>query len=342
MRYYIGDVEVGSAGGVVIPARVLAEIVRELPDETIDIWAEDSVCHIVGSNSKFKVRGEPVEEFPEVPGFSEGGALEIDGLVLREMVQRTRFAIALVRSTYALNGALLVTQAGKKDVEMVGADGRRLARVRRKAIKAAPESARAIIPPKALVQLEKMVGSDAVGEDETAEAEESGKGKKETGRKPAGPRVRIRLDERRLLATCGSAVLVAQLVEGRYPDYEEVIPTDLDKKAVLDREVFLAALRRASLMAARDSRAVKFDFGPGRLTLSAEQPDAGESRVELDIEYSGTPASILLNPDYLADMLRACDEETLTMEFKSPNKPCLLQTAKDYLYLVMPITREEV
>jgi len=249
------------------------------------------------------------------------------------MVQKTRFAVATMRSTYALNGALWSMEEGKKDIEMVGADGRRLARIRRKAATAAVESARVIIPVKALMQLESMSSIEepaATGDEESPEAEAA-----------ADTRVSIRIEERRLLARAGSTELAAQLVEGRYPDYQDIIPTDCDTKIEFVREALLSAVRRAALMADRDRRSVVFYLSAGKVVIVAEEAESGEAKVELSVEYDGADARIVFNPDFITDMLRVTNEESVFLEFKSPSTACIFKAAGDYIYLVMPITRDQ-
>jgi len=333
MKHTLDDVEVESEGGMLVSAQAIVAILRESPDEMIEMEADERTCHVRGSDSWFRLPGESPDEFPDIPGFPEGDALTVDGIVLREMVQKTRFAVATMRSTYALNGALWSMEEGKKDIEMVGADGRRLARIRRKAATAAVESARVIIPVKALMQLESMSSIEepaATGDEESPEAEAA-----------ADTRVSIRIEERRLLARAGSTELAAQLVEGRYPDYQDIIPTDCDTKIEFVREALLSAVRRAALMADRDRRSVVFYLSAGKVVIVAEEAESGEAKVELSVEYDGADARIVFNPDFITDMLRVTNEESVFLEFKSPSTACIFKAAGDYIYLVMPITRDQ-
>ena len=333
MKHTLDDVEVENEGSVLVSAQAIAAILRESPDETLELEADERTCHVRGSDSWFRLLAESVDEFPDIPGFPEGDALTVDGIVLREMLQKTRFAVATVRSTYALNGALWSMEEGKKDIEMVGADGRRLARIRRKAATAAVESARVIIPIKALMQLESMSSIEepvAAGDEESPEAEATG-----------DTRVYIRIEERRLLAKAGNTVLAAQLVEGRYPDYQDIIPTDCDKKIAFVRDALLSAVRRAALMADRERRSVVFHFSVGKVVIEGEEARSGEAKVELPLEYDGADTRIVFNPDFITDMLRVTNEESVFLEFKSPSTACIFKVAGDYIYLMMPITRDQ-
>ena len=336
MKYMLSDVEVESTGGMLVSAQNMGSILRDSPDEMLQVETEEGTCHVRGSDAWFRLLGESIEEFPDIPDFPEGDALTVDSIILKEMVQKTRFAVASVRSTYALNGSLWVMEEGKKDIEMVGADGRRLARIRRKAATAAVESARVIIPVKALMQLERMAGGEEPvpqsRDEEVPDAEASPAG--------VGP-VSIRIDERRLLAKAGNGVLVAQLVEGRYPDYQDILPTDCDKKIEFARDALFSAVRRAALMADRERRSVVFHFSPGKVVIEAEEAQTGEAKVQLPLQYEGEDIRLVFNPDFITDMLRVTNEESVFLEFKSPSTACLFKAGSDYVYLVMLITRDQ-
>ncbi len=314
MKYVVRDVETKQEGGLVVPADPLAGIVSESRDERLGLSVTDSHLLVEGQSSRFKVMGISEEDFPEIPDFPEGKALEIEGAVLREMIEKTIFAVAVERQRYALNGVLLVAEERKTRVEMVGTDGRRMASIRRKANGASPFSASAIVPLKALQQVQKMVHEEEI--------------------------VKIFVQERQILFKTETAVLAAQLVEGRFPEYREVIPNDCNKRLEVGGEEFANGLRQAAVLSARDSRAVRLCASREIVTLDSSDPESGEAHVEVAVKYEGEPIEIRFNPDFLIDGIKAIGDQTIRFEMKDAARAAVMRTASDYVYLIMPITQE--
>jgi len=314
VRCFVRGVKVEREGGILVPAEKMIPIASESRAEELALQAEGAKLLISGKGSRFSVLGAPHEEFPEIPDFPDGRPLEIEGAVLREMVEKTVFAVAQERDRYALSGVLLVLKERSSALEMVATDGRRMALVRRKANVASPVAANAIVPVKALQQLQKIVSDEEV--------------------------VKVAVEERRILVRGESAVLVAQLVEGRFPPYEEVIPADCDKKLEVATEEFVNAVRQAAVLAARDTRAVRLCAAPGRLTIESSDPEAGEAHVEMSAAYEGEPIDIRFNPEFLLDGAKAIDDESLRIEMKDPARAALMKGGPGYLYLLMPITQD--
>jgi len=310
----IRDVTVTETGGIVIPSEPLHGIVTESPDERLSMSAEGQALHVKGKDSVWKVMGAPEDEFPEIPGFPDETSLEIEGAVLREMITSTIFAVALEKQRYALNGALFVSVKGSPRIEMVASDGRRMAWIQRKANNSSPFDAAAIIPVKALQQLEKMIGDEEI--------------------------VRVIVEERRILMRSDRGVIVAQLLEGRFPAYREAIPQDSDKLLEIDSARFDNAIRQAAVVAARKSRAVIMTFQAEKAVIESSSAEAGDAHVEIPVKYEGEPLTIQFNPDYLIDGTRAMGDVTIRMEMKDSARAAVMRGGADYLYLVMPITQE--
>jgi len=315
MRIALGGVAVEQPGQMVLPAVRLASIVRESNDEMMGFAAEEGVCVIEGKDSRYRVLGQVTDEFPDIPAFPEGDALEIEGAVIREMIHKTSFAAAPEKMRYALNGVFLVLKENSNKVEMVATDGRRLAWVQRKANKKSPLAGEAIIPTKGALQLERMVGD--------AEA------------------VRIALTERNIFACTAEAELVAQLVDGKFPSFRDVIPKDMETKIDIASDVLLSAVRRAALLADRDddqSRGVRLLLGEGAIRVTSQSARSGEAAVEVPVEYSGAALELSINPDYLIDGLKGLGGGVVRLELRDSVTPCIFRQGADYLYLAMPIT----
>lgn len=314
IKYFVRDVEINEQGGIVVPGDPMNGIVSESTEERLSLSVKDSVLVVEGSSSRFQVNGVAEEDFPEIPDFPDGPCINIEGAILREMIERTIFAVAIEKQRYALNGILFVTEERSSRIVMVGTDGRRLALIRRKANEASPVSKSAIIPVKALQQVQKMIGVDEI--------------------------VSVNLQERRVMIKAAHSVLVAQLVEGRFPPYEEVIPDDCDKRLEIDRNDFANAVRQAAVLSARESRSVLFRLEPTKLILESSDAEAGDAHVELSVKYEGSPVDIHFNPDYLLDGLKVFDEEIIRLEMKDASQAAVMRSGSDYVYLLMPITQD--
>jgi len=313
IKYFVNDVTVGEKGGLVVPVATLDGIVSESREERLNLATDGNTLVVEGQGSTFRVLGLPEDEFPDIPDFPEEKTLEVEGAVLAEMFNKTIFAVAHERQRYALDGSLLVATEKSQRIEMVGTDGRRLALIKRKANTPSPLKAWAIIPAKALREVEKIVGDEEI--------------------------VRIYVDERRVLFKMENAVVVAQLVEGRYPEYKEAIPDDLDKRLEADKEELIRAIRQAATLTAKESRCINLHMEAGKVVMDSSDPEAGEAHVELDGKYEGDPIEIRFDPDFLLDGINAVDEDTIRLEVKDPARAGIMRTASGYLYLIMPITQ---
>jgi len=314
VKSFVRDVEIERSGGVLVPADGLLGLMNESRLERVALEVEGAKLTITGTGSRFTFVGAPPEEFPEIPEFDDDQYVEVIGGVLREMIDKTIFAVAQEQGRYGLEGVLLVLKQRSARVEMVATDGRRLALIRRKANAASPVTATGIIPVKALKHLQKTLKDEEV--------------------------VKVWLRERQVGVAGENDILVAQLVEGRFPPYEEVIPTDCDKKLDVDREEFVNALRQADVVSARETRAVRLRASAGRLEVEASDPARGEAHVEIPATYDGEPIEIVFSSGFLLDGAKAMDEETVRLEMKDRNRAAVMRRGTDYIYLVMPMALE--
>lgn len=315
MKYHFQPKSIKEQGGIVLPAARLAAVVRESTDEELTFEATEESSHIHGRDSNFNINGQKVEEFPEVPDFGEAKPLKINGAAAKEMIRKTLIAVAVEKLHYALNGVFLRTKKGSTKIEMVSTDGRRLSHIQRKANAASPFDASVIIPTKALIQVDRMLSEEVV-------------------------EIEWLADEKQFMARTEKALLVSQLVEGRFPEYENVIPKGNDKKMELMREEFASAVRRAALLSSEEARAVQLAFEKGKMVLTSHEPEAGDARVEMPLKYDDDPFAISFNADYILDALKVTDEETVHLELKDSGSACLLRCGQGFIYVVMPITED--
>jgi len=311
--YTIPQVQVEKAGEVVIPADKLASVVRESTDETLTLEADEGACEITGSDSHYHIFGQQAGSFPTVLAFDGQADMEVSLKTLQSGVAQCLFATAKESTRYALNGVLWEIK-GKK-LSLIATDGRRLAKSRISLVETPSkkiEAAKIIVPAKALGLLERVSGSE----------------------KDA---VKIKLVDNQILLSCGNVVISSNLVEGTFPKYEDIIPTDYDKKLHLSTEATLSAVRRAALLTSEESRGVRLAVSKGKIVFSSRAPETGDAQVQLPIDYKGEPIEIGFNPQFIIDALRVMPEAEFDMEFGQPDRPATMKCGKDFLYVLMPI-----
>jgi DNA polymerase-3 subunit beta len=232
---------------------------------------------------------------------------------LKEMIRKTSFAVASEMTRYALTGVLVVFK--DEQLRMVASDGRRLACIRKKVEKSRGPEIEAIVPPKGLHLLDRLVGT----EEETIE---------------------LIVEENQIRISTERAEMFSRLVEGRFPNYESIVPAEMSCRLKLDRETFASAIRRVAVLTNEKARAIRVQLSKGKMTLLSRAQDIGEAKVELPTQYGGVDLDIVFNPDLLSDALRVIEAEEVTLELKDKASPAVLRAGKDYFYLVMPLTVE--
>jgi DNA polymerase-3 subunit beta len=327
LRMSTTHVDVKEAGEALVPAAKLTQIISaQEGDSTITLEADAEVCHVRGADAKFKVFGYPPSEFPPVPGFGDAASAARDTFAihagdLATIIARTTFATARETSRYAINGVLL-KRDGKR-IEMVATDGRRLALAKASLTNPAPAGdhpTNCIVPTKALNLVQKLID----------DAEEV---------------IRIAVTDSQIFFAFGEAadgearaVLSSNLVEGAFPPYQDVIPKDQDKKASFDRDTLMSGVRRAALLTNEESRGVRLALDDKRLRLSSRAPEMGESEIDVPTaSYDGDPIEIGFNPVFITDALKVITDDSVIVELKAPNKPGLIKSGGDFVYVVMPV-----
>lgn len=310
IRFRMENVEISRGGGIAVSASRLLGILRESPDDQMDIEVTENKCTVRGADSTFEMLGDDPGDFPEIPEMMTEAQVEIARGDFIEMVDKTVFAAASESTRYALNGVCFVF--AKNNIEMVATDGRRLAWIKRKAKGVTAEMGSIIVPSKALQQVRRVLTQ----EDET---------------------VGMKLDDNKIVFQTSRALVSSVLVEGHFPPYKEVVPKDSDKTATVKREALLNAIRRAALLTTEEARSVRLDFSEDLVVLTSEAPEAGKAEVRLGLKYAHEKLSVAFNPSFLIDVLRVLDSEDVTMEMKDPTRPAIIRDSADYLYVVMPI-----
>jgi DNA polymerase-3 subunit beta len=311
------EADVSRDGGVAVQAKKLVEIIRSLTgDEVHLIQEEPRTLTIRAGKSRFKIHGLAPDDFPTLPQVEEEGQVEIPFGDFRRMIAKILFAVSAEESRFQLNGALLKLKDGS--VEMVATDGHRLALVEgslddgARDAKASDDAV--LVPRKALQELQRIEGDGALV---------------------------YRRGEHHLSFRLGRRELICRILEGTFPDYERVIAKDNDKKIIFDRKPLVDAVQRVALLTGDRARAVRLQFAPEQLTISAANPDLGEASEELTCAYDGPEFRLGINPDYLTQFLGAVETEKIRLELKDENTQCVgyPQDGPDtrYLCVIMPM-----
>ncbi len=310
VSYLIDSVEVITPGKMVGPETQISSIVKEWIENYIEITEEDRKCVIKGKDNFFKILCTDPDGFPTIPQFVDDEYIEIDKDVLLDMIKKTAFIILGDRTKHGTSGVFL--DISDNHVTMVANDGRRLSEVKKKIDNPHGISKSCVIPIKGILQMQRIAG----------EQEDL---------------VKLRIEEKRIFAKTNNSTLCSQLLEGQYPKYEEVIPTNLDKKISMDKNEFASAIRRVSIMTTDEYKLLKFKFSGETLEIRCLSPDVGESKTEIPVEYSGEELEIGLNPEFLLDYLKNVDSEGILLELKDPGTAGVLKAGSGCTYVVMPM-----
>ncbi len=304
-------------GSLTVSARKFYDIVRELPDDVIELTStSNSYLEIVCGRARFSLAGTDAEEYPSLPEFAPGKLVTLQAAVLSQMIERTMYAASVDETRYNLNGVYFEVIADEEKIRMVATDGHRLSLVdRTTGGDVSGLASGVIIPRKGLAELKRLVDEDDADEVELGFEGNSG------------------------LARRGTVTLVMRLIEGEFPNYRQVIPNEIGRSFTVPSEPFTRALRRVALLSAERSRAIKLDIAEGSLTISSSTPDLGEAQEEIDFDYAGDPISVGFNARYLLDALGALGAKEIKLGLRDGNTAAELRPTddEDSVAVVMPM-----
>ncbi len=310
----VPQAEIEKEGQAVIPAERLAAIVRESVDEVLAMEVTEATCHIKGNDSNFTVYGHQPEQYPDIPGFDGNAQIEADLVKLQEAVKHCLFATAKENTRYALSG-ILWEPSGKK-LTLVGTDGRRLAKYK---LNLNSETDKKIEAEKFIVPAKTMALLDKVGAGEK-------------------DKVEVRFVDGKAVFACGKVVISSNLVEGTFPKYEDIIPADYKNKIQLNTAATLSAVKRAALLTNEDSKGVKLALSKKSLVFTSRAPEMGDAEIAMEVDYKGEPMEIGFNPQFLVDVLRVIHEDSFELQLGQSDRPGLIKSGANYVYIVMPVS----
>ncbi|MFH1541052.1 MAG: DNA polymerase III subunit beta [Elusimicrobiota bacterium] len=301
-------------GGITLPSKLIIEIIRKLPQQEIDITVEENEKVLIKSGkTKFSLVGLSKTEFPAVINFEGGEVFKIATSVLKEMIIKTKFAISIDDARYVLNGIYFLIEKGR--ATMVSTDGRRLAYITRENVVDKKVSTTFLIPSKAIGELLKIISIISTEEMEVGAFENQ-----------VGFKI-------------GETVLRSRLIDGHFPDYEQVIPKEKKISLKVRTKDLLDATDR--VLPFRPS-SVRYSFGKGKVLIHLMEQGKGEGDDEIETNYSGEVFTVAYNPNYIIDMLRVVSSKEVIFEFTAPLNPGVLKPVDDpsYTYIIMPLRLE--
>ncbi len=323
--------EVKQSGGITLPVRKLADIVRELSGNDVEVEASDENQALIRSgNSKFRIMGLGKENFPPLPQFDDNRTYTLAQSQLLTMLKRVSYAQSQDETRHILNGVYFDFHGAQ--LVLAATDGRRLA-VTQHPLKV-PEGGegKIILPGKTVAELLRLLDKGESVKISFNDRQvsflidtksEKGETKEDENAKTVG--------------LVSSIYLVSKVVEGNYPNYQQVIPKDGGHQVQLERELLEECVRRAALVTTDKNRLVRFKFAPNQLEINGSSQEYGEAQEVMAVEYTGEEAVIAFNPDFVRDPLKALTEDKVTFEFNNDVSPGVLKLGKEFLCVIMPL-----
>lgn len=306
-------------GKITVSAKKLYEIIKELPDKEISFTAKDNCwIEIRCGKSIFNIVGLAADEFPYFPNPEDKNFVKINSSQLKDMIEKTFFSMSTDESKYNLNGIFFksIEDNNKIFLRMVATDGHRLALVQRETnLNQIDQLQKGVIfPRKGLYELKKIADEENVN-------------------------IQLGFLDNNAVIIKDKTTIVMRLVDGEFPEYNRVIPKNNELKACLSQNTFLHALRRMSILSSEKSRGVKITLKKNFMEVSSSNPELGDSREEIEIDYDGPEVSIGFNAKYLIDILQAQQSEKVSLLIKDNMSPGLIKTDEDteFLAVVMPM-----
>ncbi len=302
-------VNIEEEGAVTIPAKRFSDIIKEMPFGDIMIYVKkNNQIDIEGEKCRFKLIGLPKDEFPKFPDFKDKEGIVIEQGILKEMLRMTAFAVSHEESRYVLNGLLI--EISGDNICIVATDGRRLAKMNKKLKESANKEVKVILPGKAVQEIMRNL--------------------KEQGR------VILFIGTNQVLLDIDGVLIASRIIEGEFPNYDQVIPKGANQKIKINTQILLSAIRRANLLSTPEFQAVKFEVFKDKIVVSKTTPEIGESREEVLIDYGGPEIMAGFNPHFLIDVLKNISQEFIDAELAGSDKPMIIHLP-DYLYLTLPM-----
>jgi DNA polymerase-3 subunit beta len=311
--------DVAQEGSTTVPAHVLYEIIRKLPEGaqvSLEMSGDSGQLLLRSGRARFHLQCLPAADFPDLTTGDLSHRFVLASGDLKKLIDNTQFAISTEETRYYLNGIFLhVTEVdGAPMLRAVATDGHRLARVELPAPPGAAGMPGVIVPRKAVSEIQKLI------EDLAQE-------------------IVIELSTAKARFQFGDVVLTTKLIDGTFPDYGRVIPAHNDKRLVVEKEPFARAVDRVSTISSERGRAIKLSIGDGKMVLTVNNPDSGSASEEIEVDYDSAPIEIGFNARYLLDIAAQLSSDTALLKFSDPGSPTIIQDRDGAaaLFVLMPL-----
>jgi DNA polymerase III subunit beta len=311
--------DVSQPGTTTVPAHVFHDIVRKLSDGaqvSLEATGDSSQLTLRSGRSRFMLQALPEDDFPDLNAGEMAASFEIASAELRKLIEKTQFAISTEETRYYLNGIYLhaIESGGQTVLRAVATDGHRLARSEAVAPPGASGMPGVIVPRKTVAEISKLMSE-------------------------GGERAMVEISTAKIRLTAGPITLTSKLIDGTFPDYQRVIPAGNDKHLTIECADFSRAVDRVSTISSERGKAVKLSLADNRLTLSVNNPDAGNATEEIEVEYDSTPIDIGFNARYLLDIAGQLEGDTALFKLADSGSPTLIQDREGAatLYVLMPM-----
>lgn len=313
--------DVEQPGGLTLPVRKLATIVRELPQAEVFVESsENNQAKIASGGSLFKIMGIGTDEFPPLPTFENRHVFELTQDSVLNMLKSVSYGQSTDENRYILNGVYFNFSDDK--LTLVATDGRRLALTALETDVAADNGGSLILPAKTVAELERLLGK--------------------------GERLKIAFNDRQVAfdieidddgdsGLSDQLYLVSKIVEGNYPNYRQVIPKETEHRVKIERELMLECVHRAALVTSDKSNSVKLKVSKNLLEISGSSSEYGESHESMAIAYDGPEVQVAFNPQFLMEPLKALTKDEVFFEFKDELSPGLFKTLDNFICVIMPL-----
>ncbi len=314
--------EVSESGGITLPVRKLATIVRELPQSDVFLeTGKENQAKITSGGSLFKIMGIGTEEFPPLPSFENRHVFELSQSEVVGMLKSVSYGQSSDENRYILNGVYFNFADDK--VTLVATDGRRLALTSLETEVSEDNIGSLILPAKTVVELERLLGK--------------------------GDKVKIAFNDRQAAfeisidddsgntGLTDHLYLVSKIVEGNYPNYRQVIPKETEHRVKIERELMLECVHRAALVTSDKNNSVKLKVSKNLLEISGSSSEYGESHESMAIAYDGPEVQVAFNPQFLMEPLKALGKDEVFFEFKDELSPGLFKTLDNFICVIMPL-----
>ena len=304
--------EVTEQGCITIPAKKFNDIIREIPDKDpiqLDVKKNNNII-IESGQCFFKLIGLPKDDFPRIPDLEKAEEIKISLEAFSNMLDLTSFSVSYDDTRPSLKGVLFIIK--DNTITLVATDGRRLAKIKDKTLSNLKTEYKAIVPTKTIQELSRSLSREQ--------------------------EIKIYLDSNQIGFSFNGITIISRLIEGNFPDYNQIIPKEVETQLKINREQLFSAVKRTSLLTTHISQKIRMDLFKNKIVVLGSSVELGEAKEEIEIEKQEKEMSIAVNPNYLTDVLKNIPTEDVLLELTETEKPMALKIdGMDYIYVVMPM-----